>query len=204
MNITKCRAAAVAGLALGGILLTACGTPDAAPQPTEPPAATTTVTRTVTRPAPTSRATSTPHPTGAQEIVLGATGYGEFKLGMDKKAALAVGGLTADGSDGTGCTAYQIRGGGRVVISDKYGLVRVQAPAAARTLERIRPGSTIREVKAAYRDAQEFRAGFSAKASSVAHYEMISTAPGNPYRDDDKIDTIRVVLNTYDCALALV
>jgi hypothetical protein len=204
MKITKRQAAAVAGLALGGILLTACGTPDAAPQPTEPPTSTTTVTRTVTQPAPTSPAASTPKPAGVQEIVLEATGYGKFKLGMDKKAALAVGGLTADGSDGTGCTAYQVRGGGRVAISDRYGVVRVQAPAAARTPKGIRPGSTIREVKAAYRDAQEFRSGFSVKASSVAHYEMLSSAPGNPYRDDDKIDTIRVELNTYDCALALV
>jgi hypothetical protein len=139
-------------------------------------------------------------------VVLGPSGYGKFRLGMTRRELLAVGGVVDEGGDRTGidaCTGFHTTKGDRLVVSVKFGLVSVHAPAGAHTPAGIGAGSTIEQVKAAYPKAREYRSGLVTPASATSIYDLDSSAPGNPYRPTDKIDRIRVRLNTYNCAEAM-
>ncbi|MFI6100729.1 hypothetical protein ACIA8G_34700 [Lentzea sp. NPDC051213] len=92
-------------------------------------------------------------------------GYGALKLGMTLDEARSAGltTLTWDSpGDGT-CV-----GDDKVAISKKYGVVRISLPADARTSKGIGVGSTYAEVKRAYPNASEYRAGWSASIADNA------------------------------------
>jgi hypothetical protein len=129
-------------------------------------------------------------------------GYGALKLGMTLEEARAAGltGLTWDSpqSDGT-CVANL-----NVAISKKFGVVRISLPAEAKTYMGIGVGSTFAEVKRAYPDASEYRAGWSARVGDNASYSFIggSTADGH-FADTDKVVRIRLTANDADCITAM-
>ncbi|MFL6142751.1 MAG: hypothetical protein ACJ72N_12900 [Labedaea sp.] len=70
----------------------------------------------------------------AAGVVLGPSGYGKFRLGMNREELLAVGGVVEEGAapiDGGICAPFHTTAGDRLVVSAKFGLVSVQGSASA-------------------------------------------------------------------------
>ncbi|WP_460392768.1 hypothetical protein [Actinophytocola sediminis] len=120
---------------------------------------------------------------------------------MSKQAALAVGGLTERGNDGGSCIAYAVADGGRVVISEKYGAVIIQAPSGAHTPEGIGVGSTFSQVLAAYPDATEYQDGYLDGAYLFDVQEGQGTSSGD--LDTATVGMLKVHGQKSDCAGAL-
>jgi hypothetical protein len=200
----------VGGIAGAGLVLTGCaggasqaaGTPTSAAPSVSSPASLPAKSSPAPAPAsPPAAPVTSPKPKAAApaDKILGPRGYGTWVLGMSRQAVLKAGGLVEDGSDGTTCAAYRTKDGARIVVSAKFGLVSVEAPPGARTPEGIRPGSTVKDVKAKYPNAQEYRYGFTVSVRGSAFYSLESAAN----RPTDKVNSIAVLAESGDCMLAL-
>ncbi len=126
-------------------------------------------------------------------------GYGALKLGMTLEEARAAGltDLTWDSPGEAGCVADD-----KVAISKKYGVERITLPADAETSGGIRVGSTFAEVKRAYPNASEYRAGWSATVGSNATYSFQGSSKFDHLADTDKVVLIKIGAINVDCAMA--
>lgn len=191
------KLALVAAVAVAGIA--ACtSTPaprhDAVSQPSSTPTSETSspptvvtevVIQTVTNPNP-------PAPDAVAEVDH-RFGYGVIKLGMTLDEARAAGltDLTWDSNDN--CVADD-----KLAISKKYGIVRISLPKDAKTSKGIGAGSTFADVKRAYPNASEYRAGWSAKLTDEVGYSFL----GEPGNDANKVTGLKLGTSQADCAMA--
>lgn len=158
---------------------------------TPPPAVTEVVTQTVT------------NPPAAQAVVKtdNRIGYGALKLGMTLEEARATGqtDLTWDSGVVGGCVAD-----GKVTVSKERGVVRIWLPREGKTSRGIGVGSTFGDVKKAYPDASEYRAGWRADVDSNAHYAFVgSSDTDDRYHElTQKVAGIKILANGADCILS--
>jgi hypothetical protein len=122
-------------------------------------------------------------------------GYGSLKLGMTLEEARAAGltNLSWENSAEPNCA-----GDDRIAVSKKYGIERITLPSEAKTSKGIGVGSTFGDVRKAYPDASEYRAGWSASIDANAHYAFL----GEPGSDANKVSTIKIGANNVDCSMA--
>ncbi|MFD4672912.1 hypothetical protein ACFWNN_24515 [Lentzea sp. NPDC058450] len=187
------KIAIVTGIAVAGIAAcTSSPTPDAAPV-TPLPSATIAPPTSVVTAIVTSTVTNQPEPNSVTQVVDNRIGYGALKLGMTADEAVAAGLTGLDWGQDT-CTIAE-----NVAISKKYGIERITLPAEAKTSKGIGVGSTVGEMKRAYPNAKEFRAGFSVELTDTAHY-VFGTYGTNT--DDTKIVEIKLGYSLVDCAMA--
>lgn len=127
-------------------------------------------------------------------------GYGALKLGMTLEEARVADltDLTWESPGDNACVAD-----GKVAISKKYGVVRITLPADAETSKGVGVGSTFAEVKRAYPNASEYRAGWWAKVDDNFGYEFLGGAGLDHFADTDKVVRIKLVATGTDCALAI-
>ena len=149
----------------------------------------------------TETVTSTVVPPGQQAIakkIDNRPGFDALKLGMTLAEANATGQSNLNwGREGDSlCVADN-----KVAISKKYGVERITLPADAKTSAGIGIGSTFADVKKAYPAATEYRAGYSVALQGYG-YAFQSTAPGNPYKDTDKVVSIKLTANVVDCSFS--
>ncbi|MFC3899185.1 hypothetical protein ACFOWZ_47635 [Lentzea rhizosphaerae] len=187
------RSIVLVAVALG---LTACTATPAPEQnaafTTQPPSSTTTPT--------TSVVTRTPAPKAVTKAD-NRVGYGALKLGMTLEEARATGqtDLTWEGAGDNPCVAD-----GKVTISRKQGVVRIFLPADARTSKGIGIGSTFADVKRAYPDAHEYRAGWTAAVDGDSHYAFLSSSKSEDYHAlTEEVAGIKLLANGADCVLSL-
>ncbi|MEU0879973.1 hypothetical protein ABZ345_15325 [Lentzea sp. NPDC005914] len=188
MNRSLILVSAAAALALA-----ACtSTPDSnsAPAPTTSTSSTTPVVTEVV----TQTVTNPPAPDAVTKVD-GRIGYGATKLGMTLDEARAAGltKLTWEGSVDAGCAADD-----KIAVSKKYGIERITLPKDAKTSKGIGVGSTFAEVKKAYPDASEYRAGWSASIDTNAHYAFL----GEPGSDANKVVAIKIGASNVECSMA--
>ncbi|SEP73132.1 hypothetical protein [Lentzea albida] len=128
------------------------------------------------------------NPPQAQDAADDRLGYGALKLGMtlDEVRAAGLTDLTWD-SDGDGLCV----GDDKAAISKKHGVVRITLPKDARTSKGIGVGSSHAEVMAAYPDASEYRAGWSANIGDMASYAFIG---------HDEVTDVKMRASSADCA----
>lgn len=128
-------------------------------------------------------------------------GYGALKLGMTLEEARATGqtDLTWDSGVVGGCVAD-----GKVTVSKERGVVRIWLPREGKTSRGIGVGSTFGDVKKAYPDASEYRAGWRADVDSNAHYAFVgSSDTDDRYHElTQKVAGIKILANGADCILS--
>ncbi|MET9227017.1 hypothetical protein [Lentzea sp. NPDC003310] len=199
------KIAFVAALAVAG--MTAC-TSAPAPEQNSAPAKSTTTTATSTpssaAPPPAQVVTevvtaTVTNPPQAVVKVDNRLGYGELKLGMTLEEARAAGLTDLSWGDPSenGCVSD-----GKVAISQRYGVERITLPATATTSKGIGVGSTFAEVKKAYPNASEYRAGWSARVGDNAAYAFMGDFALARFADTDKVTRIKIVATTVHCAMA--
>ncbi|WP_189156554.1 hypothetical protein [Lentzea pudingi] len=126
-------------------------------------------------------------------------GYGGLKLGMSLEEARAAGltDLTWNSAGEKDCVAD-----GKVAISRKHGVERITLPAEAKTSKGIGVGSTFAEVKRAYPNASEYRAGWSAQVADNAVYAFVGGIKLVHFADTDHVVRIKLTATTVQCAMA--
>ncbi|HUQ54388.1 hypothetical protein [Lentzea sp.] len=163
------------------------------------PAPSTSVATEVVTATVTSTVTNPPKAATRVDPVDTRLGYGPLKLGMTLDEVKATGWVDPNlgEPDAGGCWWNS-----QVLISKKYGLVRITLPVQAKTSAGIGAGSTFADVKRAYPDAKEYRDGFSAKVAEKVHYSFIGPAGNERFADADKVVRIKIASSELDCALA--
>ncbi|MFS8100298.1 hypothetical protein LFM09_24520 [Lentzea alba] len=146
----------------------------------------------------TSTVTNPPKPqavTGKIDKTDDRLGYGAFKLGMTLEEARAAGltNLSWDGEGDNLCVADD-----KIAVSKSHGIERITLPADAKTSKGIGVGSTFAEVKRAYPNATEYRAGWFAVISSIASYSFSAYSSS----DTDKVEQIKLTSRLGSCPLA--
>lgn len=187
IKLALVAAAASAGIA--ACTATPDSQPDAAPQTSSPPLTVVTeiVTLTVTKPPKPDAMIKVDH----------RIGYGTLKLGMTLDEVRAAGiatGLSVEGRGEGDCVADD-----KIVVSPKYGVVRISLPADAKTSKGIGVGSTFGDVKRAYPDAAENRAGWWTMLNDNDYYAFT----GDIGSDANKVLKIKLQVKQHDCALAV-
>ncbi|MCP2244725.1 hypothetical protein [Lentzea aerocolonigenes] len=124
----------------------------------------------------------------------GRPGYGALKLGMTLEEARATG-QTSVSFDALGCASDD-----RVAISKKQGVIRISLPAEAKTSRGIGIGSTVAEVKKAYPNAEEYRAGFAADVDGYEYWFVVNGG----FSDTGKVAGIKLMgeWGGSECAMA--
>ena len=184
--------------------LAACSAP--APQPVAAQNTTPSAASTVSEvPPPVVTGTTTATVTNATQPqavrkVDDRPGYGALKLGMSLDEARAAG-LTqltwgGDGQVDPGCAADE-----RIAVSKKYGIERITLPVGATTSAGIGVGATFGDVKRAYPNAKEYRAGYSASIGN-AHYAFLGIGSAEHFEDSDEVLVIKLSANAVDCPMA--
>lgn len=191
------KTALVAALAVAGAA--AC---TSAPAPTAAP--TTTVTSTTTEPAPapsTSVVTEVVTATVTQPVMAKVdprVGYGALKLGMTLEEAKATGLVTGDpGAEDTICWRSE-----RITYSWKYGVVRINLPLDAKTSRGISAGATVADLKRAYPEATEYRAGFSTNLDQNSVLDFVVLYRGEHAVDTDRVKVVKLISRKLDCSMA--
>ncbi|MFC3899187.1 hypothetical protein ACFOWZ_47645 [Lentzea rhizosphaerae] len=109
-------------------------------------------------------------------------GYGALKLGMTLEEARATGQTNLSFSEGNPfCVAD-----GTVAISKQDGVSRITLPADGRTSKGIAIGYGIDQVRMAYPNAQEYRAGLSAQLDGYSYAFVI---------ENDSVVAIKLLSN---------
>ena len=122
-------------------------------------------------PSSSSLPTMAPNAYGS---VLGPTGYATLRLGMSFDDAKATGMLAQEDTAPASCTEYKLTEGSAAVsnvyISPSDGILRFTAGRSAHTPEGIKIGSTLAELRAAYRDLSKGSSGYTASNGSGGSY----------------------------------
>jgi hypothetical protein len=83
-------------------------------------------------------------------------------------------------------------------------VVRIFLPAEAKTSKGIGIGSTFAEVKRAYPDAHEYRAGWTAAVDDDSHYAFLSSSKSEDHHAlTEEVAGIKLLANGADCMLSL-
>ncbi|MCT2586622.1 hypothetical protein [Actinophytocola gossypii] len=146
-------------------------------------------------------------PPSLTDAVLTHTGYGPFELGMSGDDALATDLLTLEWGE-FDCSRYLIRGGGTVVVSEKFGVVSLRVPERVRTPEGIGAGDTVGEVRATYPGVSDYRHGVSGSATegTDAFYSFLTVEEPplhEPVPDTFVVAELRLDSSKSDCMLAM-
>lgn len=190
------------------------GEPISPPTTSEAPVTTTTPPPATTRPPEaaakkveeTAESTSSaaPPPPSYSLDVIGTSTYGPLRLFMSEQEALATGLLGAVEVSGDGCTRYTGTFGGKVVVSKRYGLVRIVVSRPASAAGGIHIGSTVAQVKAAYPNTIEYRNGLyrQTEPGILAFWVAGSKDAYAPWPETGLVDHIEIGASRSDCALA--
>jgi hypothetical protein len=173
-----------------------------APPATKPPTKQTTTSTSTPPAAPPEITSAKPKPSPpASYDVLHPRNYGPLVLGMSGDQALATGLLGAvEATEGDSCTRYTGTFGGNVLVSAKYGVVRVSVTAPVVTPRGIHLGSTVAEVRAAYPQAWDYRMGL--KAGSYSFIIGGAVHWDTPWPETFPVERIDID-TTSDCANAI-
>ncbi|MCX2948608.1 hypothetical protein [Lentzea sp. NEAU-D7] len=143
---------------------------------------------------------STPKPPSSPATPESQPGrYGTLALGMSEADALATGSLVEPGSPADAearCKAYATKSvpdTDAVVVSPARGIVRITMPSYAKTPKNVGAGSTVADVKAAYKNA--------AQSGSDVIVQMSATPPWSYVfkTDGTVVTTVFMRLNANDC-----
>lgn len=131
--------------------------------------------------------------TSAPAVV--ADDHGALKLGMSLDEARAAGltTLAFESDRGNECVADD-----KIAVSRRFGVERISLPVDARTPKGIGVGSTFGDVKKAYPNATEYRAGLSARVDDHALYSF----QGEPGSDANKVVRIKLGARDVHCSMA--
>lgn len=141
---------------------------------------------------------------------LGPDGFGLIKLGMRRDDVEATGEFVYHGKSSK-CSLGQVagtkvNGGGSVIVSDTYGVAEIQIYQGVRTPEGVSLGSSLDQVRDAYRDTKVETGREVGDGGTEMDDHYRASVPGNPnasYRifvdKNRKVDDLSLVLNVQNC-----